>query len=134
MLSSEVMTPRVEICRLEGPVTVTYRTEGGRVYARALQFDLVGIGKTKEEALRELQELFSDYVEEFLYTKGRVQFSHPADAAEWDNPSKEFYAVILVFTHRAGARALPPSVSDPGRLRRLRGSIEAIQLQPLACA
>jgi len=92
---SLVMTSRVEIRRLQAPVAVTYTTMDSKVYARALQFDIVGIGKNREEALRELEELLSDYVEEFLNSEGPVQFSHPSDAAEWDNPDKESYLITL---------------------------------------
>ena len=53
----------MQVITLKGPITVTYREEGTEVYARALQFDLVGIGKTRKGALKELQEIFADYAD-----------------------------------------------------------------------
>ena len=128
------MTPRIEIRRLQAPVAVTYTTLDGQVYARALQFDIVGIGKNRQEALRELGELFADYVEEFLNSRGPVQFSHPAEGVEWDNPDKEFFAVTIVFSRTPRTQAMPAYISDPKAVRQVRESIEAIQLQPLVFA
>ncbi|MCX5770188.1 MAG: hypothetical protein NTZ09_07950 [Candidatus Hydrogenedentes bacterium] len=116
---------------LRGQVTVTYRTEGSDVYARALEFDLVGVGKSRESALRELQEIFSDYAEEILKTKGKVQFFNPSSPEEWENEDKQFFHVVFVLKAApAKASSMCSSIHD---VRKMRGSIRGVQLQPSCC-
>ena len=105
------MKSSTQIVTLKGPITVTYREEGTEVYARALQFDLVGIGKNRRDALKELQEIFDDYAEEVLNTKGKVRFFNPSDSEEWENPDKEFFNVVFVrlFSRSPVNRAAVPN-------------------------
>ena len=129
MLPDVSMKNSIQIT-LKGPVTVTYRQEGAEVYARALEFDLVGIGKTRKSALKELQEIFADYAEEVLNTKGKVRFFNPSDSEEWENPDKEYFSAVFEFVGKASPLALP-SVCDSIRdLRPMREAVKTVQLQP----
>ena len=127
-LSKRPMKDSIRIVTLKGQVTVTYREEGAEVYATALQFDLVGIGKTRKAALKELQEIFSEYAEEVLNTRGKVRFFNPSDPEEWENPDKEFFNVAFVLVGKTGSATIP-SVCDIRDLRSIRQSVKTIQLQ-----
>lgn len=130
MLTDLSMKNSIQIMTLRGPITVTYRQEGGEVHARALQFDLVGIGKSRKSALKELQEIFSDYAEEVLNTKGKVRFFNPSDPEEWENPEKEFFSVVFILTKKTSPLVLPSVCNSIRDLRPVRGAVKTVQLQP----
>jgi hypothetical protein len=44
----------IEIKKLNFPITMAYTAEDGEFCAAALQFDLVGVGKTREQALKKI--------------------------------------------------------------------------------
>ena len=125
---SGIMNESLQVVTLKGPITVTYREEGADVYATALQFDLVGIGKTREAALNELQEIFSEYAEEVLNTKGKARFYNPSDPEEWENPDKEFFSVTFVLSGKRGS-STATSVCNIRELHAVRRSVRTIQLQ-----
>ncbi len=134
MLSSGPMNRKMRIITLKGPITVTYREEGGEVLARALQFDLVGVGKTRDDALKELQDLFSDYAEEVLSTGGKVRFFNPSDSEEWDNSEKQLFNVVFVLVRKGHQTDLSSVCDNIQDLHRMRKSVESIRLQPCCSA
>ena len=130
VLTDPSMKSSIQIMTLRGPVTVTYRQDGSEAHARALQFDLVSIGKSRKSALKELQEIFSDYAEEVLNTKGKVRFFNPSDPEEWENPEKEFFSVVFILTKKTSPLVLPPVCNSIRDLRSVRGAVKTVQLQP----
>jgi len=115
---------------LKGPITVTYKREGAEVYARALQFDLIGVGKSRKSALNELREIFADYAEEALNTRGKVRFFNPSDPDEWENPDKELFSVVIVFSRKTKPLQFHSMFGSIQDLRPMRTALKAIQLQP----
>lgn len=106
------MTEKLRVIRIaEGPITVAYRQDGEEWLCTALEFDLVGVGATREEALGELKEIFGTYLIEVLRTPGKVAFYNPSEAEEWNNPDKAHYEVSVLIVERE--EALPAS----GRMR-----------------
>jgi hypothetical protein len=128
------MKNSMQIMTLRGPVTVTYRQEGTEVHARALQFDLVGIGKSRKSALKELQEIFADYAEEVLNTKGKVRFFNPSDSEEWENSDKQLFSIVFVLVRKASALELPSICDSIRDLRPMRDAVKTVQLQPYCYA
>jgi hypothetical protein len=90
-----MVSPNIEVFLLQGPVTVAYRREGRKWYATALQFDLVGAGRTQQAAFDELQRVVNTYLEEILETKGPVRLFNPSEPAEWESPHRESYHVAI---------------------------------------
>ncbi len=79
---------RVKRIVLQGDVTVAYRKEGSEWFATALEFDLLGYGRTRKAAFKLLQELIAEYMLEVahLVSEGkRVAFFNPSETAEWNN-------------------------------------------------
>jgi hypothetical protein len=128
-------TTTFEIVTLEGPVRVAYRKRGREWYATALEFDIVGVGSTKAQALRELQELFRDYVSEFLATPGMTHFFNPSPAEDWETKNQEHFRVAFVVSLKATPATRPKPlesrVSDIAQLRPVRERIKSVQLQPV---
>ena len=124
------MKNSIHVTTLKGQVAVTYREQGGEVYARALQFDLVGVGKSRKGALKELQAIFADYAEEVLNTKGKVRFFNPSDPEEWENPDKEFFSVAFILVRKATPLTLPSVCNNIRDLRPMRGAVKTVQLHP----
>lgn len=114
---------KTKVITLEGPVRVVYRKDDDW-YATAVEFDLVGHGATKQDALRMLHELVSTYLYEvavLLRDNRPVKFLNPSDASEWnDAESDELYSVQFML--KTNSSAVSGSVKHQG-LGRL---IEAI--------
>lgn len=129
-----VRTAELDIQTVDGTVTVAYKKHGREWHATALQFDLVGTGRTREAALREPQELFESYLSAVLETKGRVRFYNPSDAQDWDAKDKEYFRVVcIVLAGTSHTRSLSaPSLDDIDTLRRIEPRIKSVKLTPLA--
>ncbi|MBI5093210.1 MAG: hypothetical protein HZB26_12320 [Candidatus Hydrogenedentes bacterium] len=122
--------PRLVVTRLGGTVTVAFKKRGGKVYATALEFDIVGIGPTRAKAFQELQQLLYAYVEEVLRSDGKVRFYCPSEADEWETPDKEYHSVMFVFGGDNLPLGIPLEVKTVGEVRKLRKNLGQIQLQP----
>ena len=123
-------TITIQVQTLEGSVSVAYKKAGKEWHAIALQFDIVGTGKTRGEAFREMQGLFETYLSEVLKATAPVRFYNPSDQADWEIQDKVDFHVVVV-----SARPLP-SAETPRRprldeLRSIRSQIQSIQLQPV---
>ena len=119
------------VVQLQGPVSVAYKRKGRKDwYATALQFDLVGHGSSKEQALRELQDVVADYLVEITEVEGPVQFFNPSPPEEWNLPDKQHFVVNFVVhgpvTVEVGGRTIAP-----GNLNRLRDRIQNVDLMPV---
>lgn len=90
--------------RLQGPFNVAFRKDkqSKEWHALALEFNLLGTGPTKNEALEDLQSIFFSYLCAVLDTRGRVQFHCPADPEDYDN-AEEFagFNVVVKYTRDA---------------------------------
>jgi len=124
---------RIQLVTLRGSIAITYRECGGETIARALQFDLVGIGATREKAFRELQDIFADYAEAVLEAKGNVRFFNPSPAEEWENPDKQFYNVTFGLVRKQRRDEIPALCEDIHKLRSVRKDVDSIALQPCLC-
>lgn len=124
---------KVRTVRAKGNVTVAYRRIAKEWYANALQFDIVGTGRTKEDALDELKELIQDYVVEMVSDLGKglsIAFFNPADPDEW-NKARYIEEFEVEFTIKAAAEV--PStfrLSDSSRMRDLASYIRSVDLVP----
>jgi hypothetical protein len=127
--------PQVEVLLLQGTVTVAYRRQGRIWCATALEFDLVGAGKTPEAAFEELQGVLGCYFEEILKTKGRVRLFNPSEASEWESPRRELYQVAIAAIKSGRSRRTSLTIRNVDEFRRLRDRIAGINLVPIAsCA
>ena len=122
------MKQPMNVLLLEGPVSVAFRREGPMYCAIALQFDLVGMGKTKDEAFLALQSIFDTHMRGLLKEKGHIRFLSPAPESEWNlEDRQDFKATILV----PRARCLPARKPLSYRaLTRLHTSIKQFTLVP----
>ncbi len=76
-----------KIIALQGKTTIAYRQEEGEWYATALEFDIMGYGKTKAEArqlLHELMEIYLQDIAQLLSEGKRVKFFNPSEDDEWN--------------------------------------------------
>ncbi|MDZ4857465.1 MAG: hypothetical protein SGI88_00665 [Candidatus Hydrogenedentes bacterium] len=115
--------------RLEGLVRVSYKQEDGKFYARALEFDLLGIGASREEAKDQLEEVFKLYVEEFLAAPGEMRFFFPAEAEEWLNNDIEYNEVLIDSEIAVGSPSMPARIT-PAELSRVSRGIRGMELLP----
>jgi len=124
---------QVGVIVLEGPVTVASRRAKGMYHCRALQFDLVGVGRTKREAFAELRLLVEDYLGEVVSSTEPVRFFNPSSSDEWNvRDRKDFRvrAVCLGRTRPVRARPTSPPPLDARTLRELCRSVEQVDLVP----
>jgi len=122
----------VNVTFLKGPVTVAYRKQGRKWYAIALEFDLVGIGPTRQKAFNELQAVFNDYLIGCAEEEGPVQFLFPAEPSEWNIEDKEWFRVTAIIVQPKKPRKEVPSVISLSDLHSLRGRIQSFGLVPEA--
>jgi len=123
-------TITIQVRTLEGSVSVAYKKAGKEWHAIALQFDIVGTGKTRGEAFREMQGLFETYLSEVLKTSGPVRFYNPSDQADWEIKDKSDFHVVIVLSARQVPSAEAPRRPRLDELRPVRSQIQSIQLQP----
>ena len=120
----------VDVTLLEGPLTIAFRKQGREWYARALQFDLAGIGSTRRKAFYEITQLVCEYITDCLNEKGPVQFEYPSDPTEWNVEDKESFRVtVSISLPEKSTRKVPRSVSIAD-LRRYRHNVESVGLVP----
>jgi hypothetical protein len=114
---------------LETPVTITYRREGGEWMARALEFDLIGIGATRTAAFQELRKIVDYYLAEFVESRKKTRFLNPSEDAEWSRRDKEQYRVVVAL-RAAGRRPSLPATVTAADLRKHRSRILGIDMIP----
>ena len=124
---SEMRIQRI-VC-LEPPVTVSYRRESGEWMARALQFDLIGIGATRAEAFQELRKIVDYYLAEFIESTKKTRFLNPSEDAEWSIRDKEQYRIVVALKAAGQRSALRPIVSASD-LKRHRSRVLGIDMIP----
>lgn len=116
---------------LEGLVTVAFKKVGRKWHCTALQFDLVGIGKNRAEALEELKGVVNAYLCSILKSKGKVRFFNPSDADEWECEDKrEFSVTVAMFGLKAPSRV--PERLSFAKARRYRDRIHSVSMLPFA--
>ena len=102
---------------LNTPVRVVYHKDGNDWYATALEFDIIGYGKDKRQALQMLQELLRDYfyaIGQLLSEGNEVAFFNPSGVEEW-NRSDSLQVFHVSFSLRDGL----PRVKTPIPYRSL---------------
>jgi len=85
--------PAIEHITIKGPVSVAYTKADGEWYATALQFDIMGAGRTRDEAFQDLQKCVEIFLHSVLETSGNVAFFNPSEQEEWNNPDQEQYKI-----------------------------------------
>jgi hypothetical protein len=118
--------------QIGGPVSVSYRKQGGKVYCTALQFDLVGVGKTRGKALEELKAVVETYLATVLSEKGQVRFFNFADEEEWANTDQEIFYVTATLIQAERGRAIPREIR-PEKIRHYKGRLRSFNLEAAHC-
>lgn len=126
------------VVNIGGPVTVAYRRFKGYYTCTALQFDLVGTGKTREAAFAQLRQLVEEYlisIVELLNEGEQVRFFNPSDADEWNCGDLRAFQINVELQDGPTAQALKKGFLqyDQRGLRRLapyRDAIESVGLVP----
>ena len=109
---------------------MTYRRERGEWMCTALEFDIVGTGKTKQEAFDELRALVETYLLEVMDTDAPVEFYNPADAEEWECKDRKSYRVAVIMARAKEDTSIPPRmVRDITKLRPYRDRIRGVDLE-----
>jgi hypothetical protein len=122
---------QIVIRALEGPVTVASKKSGRKWHCTALQFDLVGIGKSRGEALEELKGVVNAYLCELLKAKGKVRVFNPSDAAEWECEDKREFTVSVAIVGSKNPAEVPERLSF-SKARRYSDRIQAVNMLPAA--
>jgi hypothetical protein len=112
-----------------GPVTVAYKQVAGEWHCTALQFDILGIGKTREAAFAQLKELMNSYLTHVLQLKGKIAFFNPADREEWNTPIKENYNILVILT-KPRRDSQETSCMDMEEIRPVRRRVREFDLLP----
>jgi len=108
---------------LRGPVTVAYKQVGEEWHCTALEFDIIGVGKSKEKAFEKMRDLLNFYLGEIANTAGPVEFFNHSPEEEWHVSEKEEYHVVVVMIpeRQQVPQRLPPDLpSSFDRLPELR--------------
>ncbi len=119
-----------EVTTLQGPITVVYRKSGRDCLCTILEFDLVGIGRTRKEAFKEAHAVLVTYIEACLKAPGKVHFFNPSDACDWNLKNKEQYFVRFITARPRHKPSLPTQIPDIDAMREYRDTIQNIQLVP----
>ena len=108
-----------DIVTVRGAVEVGYFRQGNYWFALARQFDIMGSGKTKDRAFRQLQSLVNDYVEACL-RHGTTEFFSSCTDEEWEHTERhrEAYTVVMVFARTTRQKA-PERHISPRRIDQL---------------
>lgn len=94
--NSTRLPPGTDTVELNGELTVSFRVRAGKVQCTALQFDIVGMGDTKAEALQEMTELLTYYFEEIISNDEPVRFYNPSDSSEWNIKDQQHYIMSII--------------------------------------
>lgn len=122
--------------KLEGSIAVATRKVGKLFLCNALQFDLVGTGKTKIAAFTEMKELLEDYLVSLVedISEGhKVRFFNPAGDDEWNKAAQlEFYDITFIVELVPKNGDLPDAVQvkNMAKLSPYWKAIKAIDLVP----
>jgi hypothetical protein len=88
------------IVNTEGPATIAVRKVGREYHYTALEFDILGIGRTKQDALAEVQELVEEYVYSVIEELGKgykVAYFNPSGERDWNQADElRRYEVTLI--------------------------------------
>jgi len=106
----------VTISILKGPITVAYKKENGKWICTALEFDLCGVGDTREEAFELMRGCVNLYLKEIMDTEGRVQFFNPSEREEWAVPDKELWRVVVALKDEK--KTAPYEIENLDELRK----------------
>jgi len=123
----------VHAITLQGPVTAAFRREGKQWLCTVLEFDLLGMGHSRDAALEEMKDLVACYLEEVLRTPGKVRFFNPADEQDWNTDDKLSFDIVVEFTREVGYS--PKATDLRGRLHDLaeyQDTISGVRLSPAA--
>ncbi len=110
---------------------VSFRIVDDEWHCRALQFDILGIGTTRNAAFEQLRELVEVYFEDIaseLRDGHAVAIYQPADAHEWNENEIEFYTAVCELTDGIEIESESLSMSELGEIAH---RIESIELTPL---
>jgi hypothetical protein len=113
---------------LRGPVTVAYRKKNRKWYATALEFDLVGIGRTREGAFEILQEMVNEYLTDCVKAEKVVDFIFPSEPDEWNIEDKDFFSVTAIISQPIRQRREIPNSLNLSQLRPFKKQIQRFQL------
>ncbi len=125
------MSRRRVPAHLKGPITVVYkqRKKTKDWICRILQFDLIGIGQTRQEAIVQAQGVLGSYIEEVLNSESPVEFFHPSDASDWNIKDRQDF-LVTVELHSV-AKEIPERPIDIHTLRRYySGNVRGCNLVP----
>ncbi len=128
MAASNLQKIILEAC---GPITVTYYRRHGKTIAHALQFNIMGMGDNKDEALEDLRELFWGYFLEHLKSGDFSTFLSPADGAYWNKSSREnFFVQLKVHMTAPVQRFIRQHSLKAAAQNRIDRYIEDLELAP----
>ena len=125
------MAKRLQISFLKGPVTVAYRREGKKWLCTALEFDILGIGRTRKTAFQQMRSLVNEYLADVLKAEGPVEFFNHSAGKEWTAKDKEYYKVVVALAQAEEKRPVPQTLRDIQQLRHYRDRIRGFDLTPL---
>lgn len=124
-----IVKAKFDVAFLSGPVTVAYRKRQKRWYCTALQFDLVGIGRSKDEAFEKLRGVVNEYLHQVVEEDGPVRFFNPSEGNEWQATEQRQYRVVALFLAKAkGTRQIPNRVDRVDDFRPYRECIQQFDL------
>jgi len=115
---------------MEGPVTVEYQRKNKKWYCTALEFDLVGIGTSRQKAFNELQKVVNLYLMEAINSKGPIDFLIPTPQTERKGNDVEKYQVAVQIRKQGRIPGIPVVIQDIRSLRRKRDRICGLTLIP----
>ena len=98
--NSTMLPPGTDAVELNGELTVSFRVRAGKVQCTALQFDIVGMGDTKAEALQEMTKLLTYYFEEIISSDEPVRFYNPSDTSEWNIKDQQHYILSIIMRRK----------------------------------
>jgi hypothetical protein len=123
----------MEIAVLAGPVTVAFCKVDREWTCTALEFDIVGIGSTRDEAFDEMRGLVHSYLVDVIQEPGPVELLNPSDPAEYRRCEKQEFKVAVALAKLRGSRTrVRRELPDIRTLRRLRNRIKGVDLIPMS--
>ena len=121
----------VGVSYIRAPINVTYRRYQKEWMCTALQFDLVGFGKTRQEAFQDMKSLVNEYLLDALATEEKVRLYNPSDSREWKIKDQKKYRVLAIIAREKEKDVVPDTISDLPELKQhFRGRLRGIDLKP----